>query len=59
MQLWLMPSTNSLNIRSGVDTLTPAELENLFRRTLENSDSQYFGGLPNRGARHAPVLWRA
>lgn len=51
-----VPSTNPLNIRSGVDTLTPQELEALFRRTLEDSDSEYFGDLPNRG--NLPSAWQ-
>ncbi|OAN56650.1 MULTISPECIES: TonB-dependent receptor [unclassified Sphingobium] len=51
-----VPSTNPLNVRSGVDTLTPGDLEALFRRTLEDSDSQYFGGLPNRG--NLPPAWQ-
>ncbi|MES2337217.1 MAG: TonB-dependent receptor [Pseudomonadota bacterium] len=51
-----VPSTNPLNVRSGVDTLTPAELQALFARTLEPSDSQYFGDLPNRG--NLPPAWQ-
>ncbi|MBO9624283.1 MAG: TonB-dependent receptor [Sphingomonas sp.] len=51
-----VPSTNPLNIRSGVDTLTPQELQDLFSRTLENSDSEYFGDLPNRG--NLPPAWQ-
>ncbi|MGK6319426.1 TonB-dependent receptor [Sphingomonas sp. DT-204] len=51
-----VPSTNPANVRSGVDTLTPQELRDLFARTLENSDSKYFGDLPNRG--NLPPAWQ-
>lgn len=51
-----VPSTNPLNVRSGVDTLTPQELQDLFVRTLEDSDSEYFGDLPNRGS--LPPAWQ-
>lgn len=51
-----MPSTNPANVRSGVDTLTRQELLDLFTRTLENSDSEYFGDLPNRGS--LPPAWQ-
>lgn len=51
-----VPSTNPLNVRSGVDTLTPAELRALFERTLEPADSAYFGDLPNRG--NLPPAWQ-
>jgi len=51
-----VPSTNPLNIRSGVDTLTAQQLEDLFTKTLENSDSEYFGDLPNRG--NLPAAWQ-
>lgn len=51
-----VPSTNPLNIRSGVDTLTPQELRDLFTRTLESSDSKFFGDLPNRGT--LPPAWQ-
>ena len=51
-----VPSTNPLNVRSGVDTLTPEELRALFEKTLEDSDSQYFNGLPNRGS--LPDAWQ-
>lgn len=50
-----VPATNLSNIRSGVDTLTPQELQDLFTRTLEPSDSAYFGDLPNRG--NLPPAW--
>jgi TonB-dependent receptor len=50
------PSTNPANVRSGVDTLTPQELQDLFTRTLEDSDSEYFGDLPNRG--NLPPAWQ-
>ncbi|WP_245942292.1 TonB-dependent receptor [Sphingomonas gilva] len=51
-----VPSVNPINIRSGVDTLTPQELQDLFTRTLEESDSEYFGDLPNRG--DLPPAWQ-
>lgn len=51
-----VPSVNPRNIRSGVDTLTPQELQDLFTRTLEESDSEYFGDLPNRG--NLPPAWQ-
>ncbi|WP_029937287.1 TonB-dependent receptor [Sphingomonas sp. UNC305MFCol5.2] len=51
-----VPSTNPSNIRSGVDTLTPADLIALFTKTLEPSGSQYFGDLPNRGT--LPDAWQ-
>jgi TonB-dependent receptor len=51
-----VPSTNPLNVRSGVDTLTPADLQALFAKTLEDSDSAYFGDLPNRG--NLPPAWQ-
>ncbi|MES2441188.1 MAG: TonB-dependent receptor [Pseudomonadota bacterium] len=50
-----VPATNPLNIRSGVDTLTPQQLVDLFAKTLEPSDSEYFGDLPNRG--NLPPAW--
>ena len=43
-------------LREGVDTLTPDELRDLFARTLEDSDSEYFGDLPNRG--NLPPAWQ-
>ncbi|MGK6354801.1 TonB-dependent receptor [Sphingomonas sp. DT-207] len=51
-----VPSADPRAVRSGVDTLTPQELEDLFRRTLEESDSEYFGDLPNRG--NLPPAWQ-
>jgi TonB-dependent receptor len=51
-----VPSTNPANVRSGVDTLTPQQLQDLFARTLEASDSAYFGDLPNRG--NLPPAWQ-
>ncbi|TFI57643.1 TonB-dependent receptor [Sphingomonas parva] len=51
-----VPNTNPLNVRSGLDTLTPQELQDLFARTLEDSDSEYFGDLPNRG--NLPPAWQ-
>ncbi|MHA6724286.1 TonB-dependent receptor [Sphingomonas sp. RS2018] len=51
-----VPSTNPLNVRSGVDTLTPQQLRDLFAATLEQSDSKYFGDLPNRGS--LPDAWQ-
>jgi TonB-dependent receptor len=51
-----VPSTNPLNVRSGVDTLTPDELRTLFERTLEAPNAQYFNGLPNRG--NLPDAWQ-
>lgn len=51
-----VPSTNPANVRSGVDTLTPQALQELFARTLEPSDSAYFGDLPNRG--NLPPAWQ-
>ncbi len=51
-----VPFTNPLNIRSGVDTLTPADLQALFERTLEPADSVFFGTLPNRG--NLPPSWQ-
>jgi len=50
------PATNPANVRSGVDTLTPAQLRALFESTLENPTSQYFGDLPNRG--NLPPAWQ-
>lgn len=49
-------ATNPANIRSGVDTLTPQALQDLWARTLEPSDSAYFGDLPNRG--NLPPAWQ-
>lgn len=51
-----VPSANPLNIRSGVDTLTSQALQELFGQTMEPSDSQYFGGLPDRGT--SPDAWQ-
>lgn len=51
-----VPSTNPANVRSGVDTLTPDQLRDLFARTLEAPTSQYFGDLPNRG--NLPPAWQ-
>lgn len=51
-----VPSTNPSNVRSGVDTLTSQQLVELFGRTLEANDSQYFGDLPNRG--NLPDAWQ-
>jgi TonB-dependent receptor len=48
-------STNLANVRSGVDTLTQQQLIDLYGRTLEPSDSQYFGDLPDRGT--LPNAW--
>jgi len=50
-----VPSTNPLAARSGVDTLTPQALRDLFTSTLEQPDSAYFGDLPNRG--NLPSAW--
>jgi TonB-dependent receptor len=50
-----VPSTNPLAIRSGVDTLTPQALRDLFARSLQAPDSAYFGDLPNRG--NLPAAW--
>ncbi|VXC85289.1 TonB-dependent receptor [Sphingomonas sp. AX6] len=50
-----VPSTNPLNARSGVDTLTPEELRALLAKTIEPSQSEYFGDLPNRGS--LPPAW--
>jgi len=50
-----VPSTNPANIRSGVDTLTAADLRALIERTIEPADSRYFGDLPNRG--NLPQGW--
>jgi TonB-dependent receptor len=51
-----VPSTNPLNIRSGVDTLTPEQLLALFAGTLDDSDSDFFEGLPDRG--DLPPAWQ-
>lgn len=51
-----VPSFNPLNNRSGVDTLTQQQLIDLFTRTLEPSDSDYFGDVPNRG--NLPPAWQ-
>ncbi|MHA6718634.1 TonB-dependent receptor [Sphingomonas sp. RS6] len=50
------PSTDPRTARSGVDTLTPQQLQELFARTLEAPDSAYFGDLPNRG--NLPPAWQ-
>lgn len=50
-----VPFTNPAAVRSGVDTLTPADLQALFTRTLDPADSVYFGTLPNRG--NLPPSW--
>lgn len=50
-----VPSTNPANVRSGVDTLTPQQLRDLFVSTLQAPDSEYFGDLPNRG--NLPPAW--
>jgi len=49
-----VPSTNP-SLREGVDTFTPEELTQLFIDTVEASDSEYFGDLPNRGS--LPDTW--
>lgn len=51
-----VPSTNPLNVRSGVDTLTPQQLQDLFAATLDDPDSEFFGDLPNRG--NLPPAWQ-
>ncbi|MHA6723635.1 TonB-dependent receptor [Sphingomonas sp. RS2018] len=51
-----VPFTNPANVRSGLDTLTPQQLRDLFSSTLEPSDSEYFGDLPNRG--NLPNAWQ-
>jgi len=51
-----VPSTNPANIRSGVDTLTPQALRDLFAGTLDKADSKFFGDLPNRG--NLPPSWQ-
>ncbi|NIJ19019.1 TonB-dependent receptor [Sphingomonas naasensis] len=51
-----VPSTNPSAVRSGVDTLTPDQLRDLFARTLESPTSEYFGDLPNRGS--LPPAWQ-
>lgn len=51
-----VPSTNPSAIRSGVDTLTPQELADLFARTAYDQGSEYFGDLPNRGS--LPPAWQ-
>lgn len=50
-----VPSRNPAAIRSGVDTLTPDQLRDLFAKTLEQPDSVYFNGVPNRG--NLPPAW--
>ncbi|HEX8300839.1 MAG TPA: TonB-dependent receptor [Sphingomonas sp.] len=50
-----VPATNLSNIRSGVDTLTPQQLRDLITSTIDPSDSEYFGDLPNRG--NLPTAW--
>jgi len=50
-----VPSTDPAAIRSGVDTLTPERLRELFGQTVEPADSKYFGDLPNRG--NLPMSW--
>ncbi len=50
-----VPSTNPSDVRSGTDTLTPAQLLDLFTKTLEAPTSRYFGDLPNRG--NLPDAW--
>jgi outer membrane receptor protein involved in Fe transport len=50
-----VPSTNPLNVRSGVDTLTPEELADLFSRTVEDTGVDYFNGYPDRGS--LPPAW--
>lgn len=50
-----VPYTNPMNVRSGIETVTPDELRALFARTVEKPDSQYFGSLPNRG--NLPPSW--
>lgn len=51
-----VPSTDPRSARSGTDTLTPQQLQDLFARTLEAPDSAYFGDLPNRG--NLPPSWQ-
>ncbi|WP_010544066.1 TonB-dependent receptor [Sphingomonas elodea] len=51
-----VPSTDPRSARSGTDTLTPQQLQDLFARTLEAPDSSYFGDLPNRG--NLPPSWQ-
>lgn len=51
-----VPAVNPLNVRSGVDTLTAAQLRALFASTLDPNDSTYFGDLPNRG--NLPAAWQ-
>lgn len=50
------PSQDPRFARDGVDTLTPQELRDLFARTLEPADSEFFGDLPNRG--NLPPAWQ-
>ncbi|WP_347303400.1 TonB-dependent receptor [Croceibacterium sp. TMG7-5b_MA50] len=51
-----VPNANPALGREGVDTLTPDQLRQLFVDTLEESDSDYFGDLPNRG--NLPGNWQ-
>jgi TonB-dependent receptor len=51
-----VPNANPAFGREGVDTLTPDQLRQLFVDTLEESDSDYFGDLPNRG--NLPGNWQ-
>lgn len=55
-QYGFVPNSNPANVRYGVDTLTPDQLRDLFARTLDEPDGQYFAGLPNRG--NLPDAWQ-
>lgn len=51
-----VPSADPRAARSGVDTLTPAQLRDLFAATAYDQESNYFNGLPNRG--DLPPAWK-
>lgn len=54
-QYGFVQSVNPANVRRGVDTLTPQELQDLIARTMEAPDGNYMQGLPNRG--NLPDAW--
>jgi TonB-dependent receptor len=51
-----VPSADPRAVRSGVDTLTAAEMRALFAATAYDQESNYFNGLPNRG--DLPPAWQ-
>jgi TonB-dependent receptor len=51
-----VPSADPRFVRQGLDTLTAAEMRDLFAATAYDQESNYFNGLPNRG--DLPPAWQ-